>query len=145
MSRGTVNRAILIGRLGTDPEVRFTPSGTAVANFNIATNRVWKDRDGNAQEETTWHRIVVWGRTAEVVKEYARKGSRIFVEGRIQTREWQDQNGQRRFTTEIVANEIQFLDSPAGDASGEQPSAEQPDLPPPESLDTDGGAEDVPF
>ncbi|RMG63636.1 MAG: single-stranded DNA-binding protein [Calditrichaeota bacterium] len=144
MARGTVNRAILIGRLGSDPDVRYTPSGTPVANFNIATNRVWKDRDGNPQEETTWHRIVVWGRTAEVVKEYARKGSRIFVEGRIQNREWEDQNGQRRYTTEIVASEIQFLDSPAGEGGGSQRTVETPDLEPPETLDTEGG-EDVPF
>ena len=112
MSKGTVNKVILVGRLGGDPEVRYLPSGSAVANFTMATNRGYKDKDGNFQEETAWHRIQAWTRLAEFVKQYLSKGMRVYVEGRIQYREWQDQNGVKRNTTEIVANDIQMLDSP---------------------------------
>lgn len=136
MAKGTINKAILIGRLGADPEIRYTPAGSTVANFNIATNRVWKDKDGNSQEETTWHRIVAWNRLAEVIKEYVKKGHRIYVEGRIQTRTWEDKNGQTRYMTEIVADQIQMLESAAG-AKGEtvENAPDTPDIPPPDDFE----------
>ncbi len=109
MSRG-VNKVILIGRLGADPEVRYTAAGSAVANLSVATNEAWKDKQtGELQERTEWHRVVLFTRLAEVAGEYLRKGSQIYVEGRLQTRKWQDQGGQDRWSTEIVANEMQML------------------------------------
>ncbi|MBN2365492.1 MAG: single-stranded DNA-binding protein [Calditrichaeota bacterium] len=114
MSRGTVNKILIIGRLGADPEVRYAPSGNPVANFNVATNHSYKDRDGNFQEQTDWHRVVAWTRLAEFAKQYLKKGMRVYVEGRLQYREWQDQNGAKRTATEIVANDVQMLDSPGG-------------------------------
>lgn len=127
MSKGTVNVVHLIGRLGADPEIRTTPSGATVANFNVATNRSYKDADGNWQEETDWHRIVLWRRQAEVAKEYARKGSRVYVEGRLQTRSWEDNDGNKRYTTEVIGFEFQLLDSPSnGQPEPESSPAEQP-------------------
>ncbi len=104
-----VNKAILIGNLGADPEVRYTSNNRAVANFRLATNETWTDREGQRQESTEWHRVVVFGRQAELAKEYLRKGRQVYIEGRIQTREWQDRDGNRRFTTEIVAQQLTFL------------------------------------
>lgn len=105
-----INKAILIGRLGSDPEVRYTPSGVAVANFSIATSEEWKDKDtGEKQERTEWHRIVAWRRLGEICGEYLSKGRQVYVEGRIQTRSWEDREGNKRYTTEIVATDIQFL------------------------------------
>ena len=120
-----VNKVILIGRLGQDPEVRYTPSGSAVANANLATSEQWKDKQsGERQERTEWHRLVFFGRLAEIVGEYCRKGSQIYVEGRLQTRKWQDKDGQDRYTTEIVAGEMQMLDSRGGaDHSQDRDSA----------------------
>ncbi|WP_200261226.1 single-stranded DNA-binding protein, partial [Halorhodospira neutriphila] len=113
-SRG-INKVILIGNLGRDPEVRYTASGSAVANVTLATSESWRDRQtGEQQERTEWHRLVFFGRLAEIAGEYLRKGSKIYVEGRLQTRKWQDQNNQDRYTTEIVANEMQMLDSRGG-------------------------------
>src|SRR5690606_37079644 len=106
----SVNKVILVGHLGADPEVRFTPSGQAVANFRMATSETWTDRaSGQRQERTEWHRIVVWGKLGELCGEYLRKGRQCYVEGRLQTREWQDRDGQKRYTTEIVANQVVFL------------------------------------
>ena len=111
MSRG-VNKVILVGNLGADPETRYTAGGSAVTNVRIATTDSWKDRQtGEQQERTEWHRIVFWGRLAEIAAEYLRKGSQIYVEGRIQTRKWQGQDGQDRWTTEIAGNEMQMLGS----------------------------------
>ena len=105
-----INKAILIGRLGSDPEIRYTPSGVAVANFSIATSEEWKDKDtGDKQERTEWHRIVVWRRLAEICGEYLSKGRQVYIEGRIQTRSWEDRDGNKRYTTEIIANDVQFL------------------------------------
>ena len=105
-----INKAILIGRLGSDPEVRYTPSGVAVANFSIATSEEWKDRDtGEKKERTEWHRIVAWRRLGEICGEYLSKGKQVYVEGRIQTRSWDDRDGNKRYTTEIVATDVQFL------------------------------------
>ena len=112
-----INKAILIGNLGADPEIRYTQSGTPVATFNIATTERWKDKEGQMQEQTEWHRIVVWSRLAEICGEYLNKGSRVYIEGKIQTRKWQDKNGNDRYTTEIVAREMKML-TPRGETGG---------------------------
>lgn len=110
-SRG-VNKVILVGNLGQDPEVRYTPSGAAVTNLTIATSESWRDKQtGEQKERTEWHRVVMYARLAEIAGEYLRKGSKIYIEGRLQTRDWQDQSGQKRYTTEIIASELQMLDS----------------------------------
>ena len=120
MARG-VNKVILIGNLGQDPEVRYMPSGAAVANVNIATTEVWNDRQsGQRQERTEWHRVVFFNKLAEVVQQYLKKGSKIYIEGKLQTRKWQDQNGIDRYTTEIVSNDMQMLDGRTGDFQGGQ-------------------------
>jgi single-strand DNA-binding protein len=116
-SRG-VNKVILVGNLGADPEIRQSPNGSVVANLNIATGEAWKDQQGNLQERTEWHRVVMFGRTAEIARDYLKKGSKLYLEGRLQTRKWQDKNGQDRYTTEIVANEMQMLDRAGGESSG---------------------------
>lgn len=109
MARG-INKVILIGNLGRDPEVRYTADGTAVTTFSIATSMEWTDRgSGNKKEKTEWHRIVAWRRLGEICGEYLSKGSQVYIEGRLQTRDWQDKDGIKRYTTEIVANEVQFL------------------------------------
>jgi len=110
----SVNKVILVGNLGQDPEVRYTPSGSAVANFSIATNESWKGKDGQDQERTEWHKIVVWGKQAENCGEYLSKGRTVYIEGRLQTRDWTDKEGVKRYTTEIVANTVQFLGGPGG-------------------------------
>ncbi len=120
MARG-VNKVILIGNLGVDPEVRYTANGSAVTNVRLATTDSWRDRQtGEQQERTEWHRIVFFGKLAEIAGEYLRKGSKVYIEGRLQTRKWQGQDGQDRYTTEIVANDMQMLDSRggAGDMGG---------------------------
>jgi single-strand DNA-binding protein len=110
MARG-INKVILIGNLGADPEVRYTTSGGAVANLRLATSESWKDKQtGENREQTEWHRLVMFGRLGEIAGEYLKKGSKIYVEGRIQTRKWQDRDGNDRYTTEIVANDMQMLD-----------------------------------
>jgi single-strand DNA-binding protein len=111
---GGVNKVILIGNLGVDPEVRFTPGGQAVANFRVATNDSWTDKAGQKQERTEWHRIVVWGKLAELCGEYLKKGRQAYIEGRLQTREWTDKEGKKNYTTEIVANTVQFLGGGGG-------------------------------
>lgn len=115
----SVNKVILIGNLGQDPELKYLPSGKAVTNFSIATTESWKDQDGNRQEKTEWHNIVLWGRTAEVAKEYLSKGRPVYIEGRLQTRSWDDQDGNKRYRTEIVGDRMQMLGSRGeGGASG---------------------------
>jgi len=113
-SRG-VNKVILIGNLGQDPEIRQSQSGGTIANLNIATGEAWKDQQGQLQERTEWHRVVMFGRTAEIARDYLRKGSKIYCDGRLRTRKWQDNNGQDRYTTEIVVQEFQMLGSKSGD------------------------------
>jgi single-strand DNA-binding protein len=108
---GSVNKAIIIGHLGADPEVRYTQGGQAVANFNVATSENWNDQQGNRQERTEWHRIVAWGKLGELCKQYLSKGRQVYIEGRIQTSKWQDKDGNDRYTTEIVANQVTFLGS----------------------------------
>lgn len=114
----SVNKVLLIGRLGNNPEIRFTNTGTAVANFNLATSENWNDKNGQKQERTEWHRVVVWGKLAELCEKYLSKGRQCFVEGRLQTRSWDDKDGNKRYTTEIVASTIQFLGSTAGAQQG---------------------------
>jgi single-strand DNA-binding protein len=109
MSKGTVNKVILVGRLGRDPEMRYTSSGTAVVNFSMATNHIIKDRDGNNNDQTEWHQVVAFGRTAEVAGEYLTKGRLVYIEGRLQTRSWDDPNGQKRYKTEVVCSNMQLL------------------------------------
>lgn len=114
MARG-INKAILIGNLGGDPEVRYMPSGGAVANFTVATADTWKDKQsGEQKEKTEWHRVAAFNRLGEICGEYLKKGSKVYIEGRIQTRKWQGNDGQDRYTTEIIANEMQMLDSRGG-------------------------------
>jgi len=118
MARG-INKVILIGNLGSDPEVRYMPSGSAVTNLSIATTSGWKDRDsGENQEKTEWHRVVLFNRLAEVAGEYLKKGSKVYIEGALRTRKWQDKSGAERYTTEIVGNDMQMLDSRVGGGSG---------------------------
>lgn len=105
----SVNKVILVGRLGRDPETRYTAGGQAVANFSVATDESYKDRNGERQKRTEWHKIVVWGKQAEIAQQYLKKGSLVFIEGRIQSREWQDKEGQKRTAFEIVANSFRML------------------------------------
>ena len=148
MARG-VNKVILVGNLGRDPEIRYTPSGAAVANVTVATSDSWKDKQtGEQQERTEWHRVVFFNRLAEIVGEYLKKGSQIYVEGRLQTRKWQDQGGQDRYTTEIVANEMQMLGSRGGGGmSAPQDDAGFSQAPPAESASgvADDFDDDIPF
>jgi single-strand DNA-binding protein len=106
---GYVNKVILIGRLGRDPEMKFTPNGKAVTNFTMATNEIWSDQNGERQERTEWHRVVAWDKLAENCARLLEKGKQVYVEGRIQTRQWDDRDGNKRYTTEIVANSMQVL------------------------------------
>ena len=127
MATRGINKVILIGHCGQDPETKFTASGAAVTNLSLATSESWKDKQtGQMQERTEWHRVVFFNRLAEIVGEYVRKGSKIYIEGRLQTRKWQDQNGQDRYTTEIVAGEMQMLDSRGEQASGAGYGGAQP-------------------
>jgi single-strand DNA-binding protein len=151
---GGVNKAILIGNLGADPEVRFTPGGQAVANFRIATSESWTDKNGQKQDRTEWHRIVVWGKLAELCGEYLAKGRQCYVEGRLQTREWTDKENRKNYTTEVVASNVVFLGSRdgAGAARGSNGASRGRDDfgPPPPGMD-DGAAggpaaeDDIPF
>jgi len=121
MARG-VNKVTLIGNLGNDPEVRYSNNGNAVANVSLATAESWRDKDsGEQQERTEWHRIVFFGRLAEIVSEYLHKGSQIYVEGRLQTNKWQDKEGNDRYTTQIVANEMQMLGSRGSSSTNQEP------------------------
>lgn len=120
MARG-INKVILIGNLGADPETRFTTSGAAVTNIRMATTEMWRDRQsGEQRENTEWHRVVMFGKLGEIAGEYLKKGSKVYIEGRLQTRKWQGQDGQDRYTTEIVANDMQMLDSRGGSAPMEE-------------------------
>ena len=139
-----VNRVILIGNLGANPEMRFTQGGQAVANLRLATTEKWTDKNGQKQEATEWHRVVVWGKQAEIVGQYLTKGRQVFIEGSIRTRQWQDQQGQKRFTTEIVARNVQMLGSRT-ERSGDDVAAT---VPPDDAVTSDFGGgpdDDIPF
>ena len=152
MARG-INKVILIGNLGNDPDIRYTGSGAAVANISLATAESWRDKDsGEQQERTEWHRIVFFGRLAEIAGEYLRKGSQIYVEGRLQTRKWQDKEGNDRYTTEIVGNEMQMLGGRASggsasynDSAPAQRPASNPAPQPATSGASDDFDDDIPF
>lgn len=155
MARG-INKVILIGNLGADPEVRYMPNGAAVANLRVATSESWRDKQTGAQQERTeWHRVVLFRRLGEIAGEYLRKGAKVYVEGKLQTRKWQGQDGVDRYTTEIVANDLQMLDSRGaqGTAVGEPPMdsweepktrGSSPGAPPPPSAAEDFN-DDIPF
>lgn len=117
----SVNKVIILGRLGQDPELKYTPSGAAVCNFSLATSETWNDKNtGQKQEKTEWHRVVVWGKLAELCNQYLSKGRQAFVEGKLQTRSWDDKNGQKRYTTEISATTVQFIGGASTGASNGQ-------------------------
>lgn len=146
----SVNKVILIGNLGSDPELRYTQGGQAVANFNIATNERWTDKDGKTNERTEWHKIVVWGRTAENCEKYLKKGRQVYIEGRLQTRDWEDRDGNKRYTTEIVAQNVTFLSGgaggPGGGGGGGSREDFQRDDPGPEAnFDQSFNDDDIPF
>jgi single-strand DNA-binding protein len=138
----SVNKVILIGNLGRDPELKFTPSGVPIAKFSIATTERFKDSDGNPREQTEWHNIVLWRRLAEIANEYLKKGSPVYIEGRIQTRSWEDENGQKRYMTEIQGDRIQLLGR-----REEGPPEEPSDTPAeaPAKKDTMENEDDLPF
>jgi single-strand DNA-binding protein len=142
---GSVNKVILVGNLGRDAELRYTPGGSAVATLNLATTEVWNDKQGQRQEKTEWHRIVLWGKQAESLQEYLTKGKQIYVEGRLQTRQWDDKDGNKRYTTEIKADRITLLSGGGGGRSAgierSQASASAPDEAPMEPITDD----DIPF
>src|SRR5512138_592795 len=142
----SINKVILIGNLGRDPELRYTQGGQAVANFTLATNERFSTKDGDKQERTEWHRIVAWGRTGELCAQYLSKGRSVYIEGRLQTREWEDKEGQKRRTTEIVAQTVQFLGGRDGAGSGPRSAGAGSDAPP---SDYEGAspppADDIPF
>lgn len=151
MARG-VNKAIIIGNLGADPEVRYTGNGSAVVNISVATTDSWRDRQtGEQQERTEWHRVVFFNKLAEIVGEYLRKGSKVYVEGRLQTRKWQGQDGQDRYTTEIVGNDMQMLDSRNSGGGGGAPAQRPPQEQAPEPAGGGGSGpaddfdDDIPF
>jgi single-strand DNA-binding protein len=141
----SVNKAILVGRLGRDPETRYTSGGQAVCNFSLATDEVYRDRNGERQKRTEWHRIVLWGKLAEIAQQYLKKGTLVYVEGRIQSRQWDDREGQKRTSFEIIGNVMRML-SPRGEmaaaagAEAEAPAAAEEPAPSPEISD-----EDIPF
>lgn len=137
MANKSLNKVILIGNLGRDPEVRYLPSGQAVANFSLATSERFQDKENNWQERTEWHRVVFFGKVAEVVGQYLNKGSRVYVEGRIQTREWEGQDGQKRKTTEIVGQNMIMLGGRGESASSSEDASYEQAAP--------GADEDIPF
>jgi len=140
----SVNKAILIGNLGRDPELKYTPGGQAVANFSLATTEKWTGQDGQKNEKTVWHNIVAWGKQAELVKEYLRKGRQVYIEGRIDNRSYDKKDGSGKgYISEVVVQNIQFLGGPRDETAAGPASADTPASPPPEG--TSGGDDDLPF
>lgn len=137
-----VNKVIIVGRLGQDPEIRYTQGGSAVSNFSVATSENWTDKEGQKQERTEWHRVVVWGKAAENCAQYLGKGRQVFVEGRLQTRQWEDKDGNKRYTTEVIANTVQFLDKGemSNNASSQEMNTAPMDMPQGPAME-----EDIPF
>ncbi|UCC57485.1 MAG: single-stranded DNA-binding protein [Gammaproteobacteria bacterium] len=145
MARG-INKVILVGNLGSDPEVRYTASGDAVATISVATAESWKDKQtGEKQERTEWHRVVMFRRLGEIAGEYLKKGSQVYIEGKLQTRKWQDKNGNDRYTTEIVANDMQMLGSRGGTSAYNSEAAPPPAQPATASAGPDDFDDDIPF
>ena len=140
----SLNKAMIIGRLGQDPDVRYTQSNTAVANMSIATSERYKDKSGEWKEKTEWHRVVAWGRTAEICQEYLKKGSHVYIEGPIQTRQWEDKEGQTRYTTEIKALQMTMLDSKgSGGGNASAPKKDHGSKPVSSSVDLNDNFEDM--
>lgn len=148
----SVNKVILLGRLGQDPELKYTPGGSAVCNFSLATTEAWTDKQGQKQEKTEWHRVVVWGKLAELCNQYLAKGRQAFLEGRLQTRSWDDKDGNKKYTTEILASTVQFIGGAANannnatnnqnvDTSYSQAPAQDYQI----SSDASFAADDIPF
>ena len=136
MSNG-LNKVLIIGNLGSDPEIKYNSSGSAVANLSIATSERWKDRNtGEQKEQVEWHRVVLFSRLAEIAEQYLKKGSKVFVEGKLQTRDWEDAEGKKRYTTEVIAREMTMLDSRSGSDNAPQPQSSGPE---------DNFEEDIPF
>ena len=145
-----LNKAMIIGRLTRDPEGRTTPQGTAVVSFSVATNFSWKDSSGNKQDRTEYHDIVAWRKLAEIITQYLKKGSKVYIEGRLQTRSWDDQSGNKRYRTEIIADNMIMLDSKGSNAGGESPfpASSTPNVEPPPPAppaDDEIRVEDIPF
>jgi len=154
--RGTLNKVMLIGRLGGDPELKYTQNGVAVTRINLATNRVWKDESGNQIEKTDWHRVIAWRKTAELLGEYLKKGNQVFIEGHLETRTWDDPNGQKHYMTEVIVENFVLMGRREDRASPDIQSYEPPPGPPhgappetPEDTgdtgDTVGEEDDLPF
>jgi single-strand DNA-binding protein len=148
---GGVNKVILVGHLGADPDMRYTPSGQGVCELRVATSESWNDKNGQKQERTEWHRVVVWGKRAEVCSKYLAKGRQVYIEGRIQTRNYDDKDGNKKYITEVIANDVQFLGGGRGEGGGRRES----EVPPPAEPDGGGGGgyggggggpdDDIPF
>ena len=141
----SVNKAILIGNLGKDPELRYTPSGKAVATFSLATTERWTGQDGQKSESTTWHNVVAWGRQAEVIKEYMTKGRQIYIEGRIVNRSYDDKDGNKKYISEVVVQNFQFIGTRGGGGDDRDFSQAPPDDAAPPAPDTGNGDDDLPF
>lgn len=145
LGRGSVNKVILVGNLGQDPELRYTPNGAAVTTISVATNEIWRDSEGNTQERTEWHRVVLWRRHAEVAGEFLKKGSKVYIEGSLRTRSWEDKNGNKRYTTEVVADRMMMLDSKAAAEKVEEiPPPVELEEPPPD-VTSESEEDDLPF
>jgi single-strand DNA-binding protein len=145
MARG-VNKVIIVGNLGNDPETRYMPSGSAVTNLSVATNESWKDKQtGEQKDRTEWHKVAMFGRLAEIAAEYLRKGSQVYIEGKLRTRKWQDKEGQDRYTTEIVADEMQMLGGRSGGSAGAPAMNDTGERSPPPRVSGDDFDDDIPF
>jgi single-strand DNA-binding protein len=136
---GGVNKVILVGNLGADPEQRVTPNGASVCEFRLATNESWVDKGGQKQERTEWHRVVVWGKRGEVCAKYLGKGRQVYVEGRLRTRSWEDKDGNKRWMTEVIADNVQFLGGGGGGERGGRGGGMGDDFPPPDDFGGGGG------
>ena len=149
MAKGTLNKVFLVGRLGKDPEIRFSGDGNAIANFSIATNETWKNKEGNQEEKTDWHNIVVFGASAEkYIQPYVKKGTLVSVEGKLQTRDWEDKDGNKRYTTEVIADlygGVQILGSGGGENSFDTSSGMNQEPAKKENLDQTVDDDDLPF
>lgn len=140
-----LNKAMIIGNLTRDPDVRTTPSGVTVASFSVATNLTWKDKSGQQQERAEYHNVVAWRRLAEIAGQYLRKGGKVFIEGRLQTRSWDDKQGVKKYRTEIVAENLILLDRPGASSEAQAPAANESSQQPPASNETTINVEDIPF
>lgn len=145
----SVNKVILVGRLGRDPETRYTSSGQAVTNFSVATDEIWKDKNDEKQKKTEWHKVVAWGKLAEIIQEFLKKGSLVYLEGKIQSREWQDKDGQKKTAVEVVASTLKMLGGKPNEEKPQQRRAAQPAAQTEPESEFDGGPEiseeDIPF